>query len=801
MADDTDLPTAPGDSQAQPAPGGGQDYTTLQQTYQDGAQALQDKWAGTISNPAMRELFVARTKETIAQGNAVAAKRAFALEGNSTIANVQQLGDDLTTKAVQDPTNDTLTSNVMQTYGGMVDGLQGRGFITPEAALAMKQQYAQRFAYAHAISRSQVDPLGTLNEVRAAPGSPEQIDNRTIQVESGGNPLAASTTSSAFGLGQFTAQTWLDLIKQTHPELVGQSDAQLLALRADPGLSKEMVAANRVQNTAYMQRNGIEQPTAGNIYLAHFLGPADATKVLQADPNMPVESLLDPKVVAANRSVLAGKTAGTVAQWAEGRMGGVGPGGGHLYDILRPDQRARLEEHALGQLQAQTTSTVAGFRNSIQDDIAEAGQTGGVMNPKTPEQFVATYGPQAGPLAYQNYTADVQAGSDSVKFASMPAADIKSVVDSYAPAPGVAGYAAAEQRQAALDAAARQIMKERQTDPATYAVNRLPVVSAAFQQLARTVSDPTVGQDVKQAAARDFATKTLMEQERLGIPPEAQAILPKNYLDQFSTSIGNAASSEDPGARVGLIARIQNEAKLWGDQWPLVMRQLAPGAQPIVRAVAAGADPAAMTRLLSLGKGDDPVKQLKETDGVKASNIDTSLNTVMAPFRSTLVGRQLDRDYPGYYGLAEKLAAIYARDGKAADDSATAAFNALIGNRYDFKDTYRIPKSAGVSPDDVQAGAQYARGQLEQLGAKPAVADVPGLSDNSADSFQKFGRDGKWITSPDNSGLNMVYGDKFVRRQDGSPLLVPWKTLGDMSKTGSAIAAPQAISAANAMMQ
>ncbi|MDI1346240.1 MAG: hypothetical protein PSV22_19385 [Pseudolabrys sp.] len=759
-----------------------QDYATLQPRYEEQAKTLQDKWASAIGNPAMRDRFLAHTGEAVAKGNAATKEQAYRLEGNTNVAYVQNQGDNLTNTATADPTNDALTGQAIQAYGGMVDGLQGRGFVTPEKAQAMKIEFAQRFALAHGFSRSQVDPVGTLNEARTAPGSPEQIDNRIIQVESNGNPLARSATSSASGLGQFTDATWLGLIKQTHPELAADhTDAQLLSLRADKTLSREMVAANREQNTSYLKGLGIDQPTAGNIYLAHFLGPAGAAKVLQADPNTPVADILDPKQVAANPSILAGKTAGTVAQWADGKMGGVGPGGGHLYDILRPDQRALLEDHAQNALHAKTADTISTFHNSVQDDVYEANRTGAVANPKTAEQFIATYGAGPGQAAYKNYQADLQAGADRTKFAGMSTVDISKVIDSYEPKPG-AGYAAAAKRQDDLIQSAQSILKQRKDDPAGYAVTRLPVVQAAWGNLAKVLSDPTAGADVKQAAARDFATKTIMEQQRVGIPDDAQQLLPKSYIDQLTTSIGNAATSDDPKARVGLIVRIQSEAAIWGDSWPLVMRQLAPTAAPIVRAIAAGADPAAMVRLLNLPKGENPAKILKEQSESKAHDIDTSLNEVMAPFMKSLVGRQRDRDYPGYFDMAQKLAALDVRDGKSPADAASNAFNALVGNRYDFKDTYRIPKSAGVPADDVQAGAQVARGQLEQLGVKPAIADIPGLSDNRADSLSKFSRDGVFVTSPGNDGLNMTYGDKFIRGMDGQPMMLTWKQLGDLAK-------------------
>jgi hypothetical protein len=142
-----------------------------------------------------------------------------------------------------------------------------------------------------------------------------------IGVESGGNPNATNPNSSASGLGQFIDSTWLSTIKQARPDLAqGKSDAELLALKSDPQLSREMTEAYANQNQAILQKNGLPV-TPGSTYLAHFAGPGGAVKVLQADPNAPVESVLGEAAVKAN-PFLRGMTAAGLQAWADRKMGG-----------------------------------------------------------------------------------------------------------------------------------------------------------------------------------------------------------------------------------------------------------------------------------------------------------------------------------------------------------------------------------------------------------------------------------------------------------------------------------------------
>jgi hypothetical protein len=144
-----------------------------------------------------------------------------------------------------------------------------------------------------------------------------------IGVESGGNPNARNPRSSASGLGQFIDSTWLATIRQARPDLAGQSDAELLALKTDPALSRQMTEAYANQNQAILSKAGVPV-TPGSTYLAHFAGPGGAVKVLQSDPNAPVESVLGAAAVNAN-PFLRGMTVQGLQAWADKKMGGSSP--------------------------------------------------------------------------------------------------------------------------------------------------------------------------------------------------------------------------------------------------------------------------------------------------------------------------------------------------------------------------------------------------------------------------------------------------------------------------------------------
>lgn len=148
----------------------------------------------------------------------------------------------------------------------------------------------------------------------------ETVVSKIIGVESGGRATAKNPNSSASGLGQFLDSTWVNMVRKYRPDIAGgRSNQALIALKTDPQLGREMTRAYTQENSTFLASRGIQQ-TPGNIYLAHFLGPAGAAQVLKANPNAPIESIVGPGVVQAN-GFLRGKSASEVAAWASGKMG------------------------------------------------------------------------------------------------------------------------------------------------------------------------------------------------------------------------------------------------------------------------------------------------------------------------------------------------------------------------------------------------------------------------------------------------------------------------------------------------
>ena len=147
---------------------------------------------------------------------------------------------------------------------------------------------------------------------------------RTARRESAMNPSARARTSSAAGLFQFIDQTWLATVKRhgaqhgygQYADLIhqgpdgrwrveGSARNVVLDLRFDPQAAATMAAELTASNAAYLRGRTGREPQAGDLYAAHFLGPAGAAKLMEAVASRPGASApsLFPEAAAANRSI------------------------------------------------------------------------------------------------------------------------------------------------------------------------------------------------------------------------------------------------------------------------------------------------------------------------------------------------------------------------------------------------------------------------------------------------------------------------------------------------------------------
>ncbi len=160
---------------------------------------------------------------------------------------------------------------------------------------------------------------------------------RAAKRESSYNPNARARTSSAAGLFQFVDQTWLSTLKQhgakygyaRYADLIqqganghyyvpgGGARSAVMDLRLDPHAAALMAGELAADHAAYLRGRVGREPTAGELYCAHVLGPQGSAKLIDAVRVSPGASApaLFPQAAGANRAIFyrEGRPA-TVAQ-------------------------------------------------------------------------------------------------------------------------------------------------------------------------------------------------------------------------------------------------------------------------------------------------------------------------------------------------------------------------------------------------------------------------------------------------------------------------------------------------------
>jgi hypothetical protein len=193
-----------------------------------------------------------------------------------------------------------------------------------------------------AVGRYAADPqvIAAVRNASALTGTRFDTLVASAALESGLNPTAKASSSTASGLFQFTEQTWFAAIRQygaahglpSEAAAVIPQDGRLtvddaatrqriLNLRLDPNISATM-AGDHLQSLASSLTTSIgHAPDATETYLAHFLGSAGAAQMLKVAQSNPARQAADvlPEAARANPAafIMANGSPRSAAQFVE----------------------------------------------------------------------------------------------------------------------------------------------------------------------------------------------------------------------------------------------------------------------------------------------------------------------------------------------------------------------------------------------------------------------------------------------------------------------------------------------------
>ena len=221
-------------------------------------------------------------------------------------------------------------------------------------------------------------------------GDAEGLGDLGVRIVAAEGGPGRNALSSAAGYGQFLSGTWLEMFGRAYPQVAQtMTREQILALRDIRPLAEDLTNRYAQANAAALRRVGLPA-SAGELSLAHAIGPRGAVSVLTAEPARPAAELLRPEAIAAN-PVLKEMTASGLRQWAAIRVKapaeqlpeGAAPKAEPSLVPLGPADDFRVDERTKASQALVTNHNAGAVLQDLVDVLKAGGGRGSQLRPST----------------------------------------------------------------------------------------------------------------------------------------------------------------------------------------------------------------------------------------------------------------------------------------------------------------------------------------------------------------------------------------------------------------------------------
>lgn len=456
-------------------------------------------------------------------------------------------------------------------------------------------------------------------------------------------------------------------------------------------------------------------------------------------------------------------------------------GGGYgAVNALDAEQRIRFTNQAQAEVnrrEAEYKANQAIARGEFNERVANAtamALTLGTPGPNAPTQaeFIRMYGAEEGGRKYADFQVVEQYGVTMSSLRGLSHEEIYATLEKQKPTEATPNFAEAQKGYNMLEQAARATIKAYTDDPARYVLTYTPAVREAYTAMQATLNDPQATPEQQQIASSNFYTAMTAEQTRIGGKPAG--VLPKQYVE----SVASAFAQEDPQGGSNAAAMVNQLAQQWGPKWGAVSAELGDALPPVARTIASGVAPAPAALLVE-------ASSLKHNELVAGlppgseSSVTDALSSVIAPLRTVFApAANGGRQFADLYNSTKLLALTYVRQGMPASEAADKAFNDVVAERYEFADTYMVPRDQAV--DEIMSGAAAYLSDIPPESLAVDARDLRGRTPEEyrAEVARSLANQGFWGNAPRDAGLQL-YGPNGqpVMRADGEPYVLSWQEL------------------------
>lgn len=466
--------------------------------------------------------------------------------------------------------------------------------------------------------------------------------------------------------------------------------------------------------------------------------------------------------------------------------------GNPVIDRLPPDQKINVFHIARTQANQGVQQAREALRSRYSDTVAAFERGMDSPNPPSRTELIQAFGQFDGEKLAADMDLARQFGQDVRSVQNLSATQQAALLATRRPTPG-AGFEVATKRHEMLTRAVEKVAQERSADSALAVLRNAPQVQAAYQNFtaAMTGGDPTK----LSAAAQAYATATLAEQQRLEV--SNPTILTKEMVESIA-----ARFAAPPAAGENVANVMRGMVEQWGRYWPQIQRQLGNKVPPEASVIGLGVSPE-MEALLAEASKLKPEQLKAGLDEPTIKDLRERVREALAPLQKTLAFQGGGTaTYDNFLDSAEKAATMLLARGMKPGDAAAKAAEGLVGFKYEFDDTWRVPKSAlggGTSVSSIRFGADIARkdigtdkpvvGEKQPL-AVPAVPAGVRAEDAERQWRETVAANGFWVTTPGDGGLTLYVrsglGAQPVLDAFGRPVTRTWSQL---SSAGNSIRA------------
>lgn len=462
--------------------------------------------------------------------------------------------------------------------------------------------------------------------------------------------------------------------------------------------------------------------------------------------------------------------------------------GDPVIDRLPPDMKLKVFQTARTQANQGMTQVREAMRQRVLDTTAAYERGLDPTNPPSRTELVGIFGQFDGEKVAGDMDLARQYGHDVRSVQNLPLSQQVSLLAARAPAPGE-GFAVAEKRHEQLARAVDSVNREREQDPALAVMRNSVAVRAAYDAFAKASPDPVS----QAAAAQAFAATTLAEQRRLEV--RNPQVLTKEMVDSIAKRF-----AEPPKAGENVSNVMRGMVERWGEKyWPIVGAQLKNKIPPEAVVIGLGITPEAETMLAETVKLK-PEQLNQGLDDASKKDIRERVRTQFEPLRLSIArqGGGIET-YDNYADAAEKLATALVQKGVKPKDAAQRAYDGLIGFKYEFDSTYRVPKTALGGDTTLGALRNGAEALKRDIGSdKPLLGEkepllVPSVTSGvRPDDAEKQWREtikanGFWMTTPGDGGLTLYVKSGLdaqpVLNTFGKPVTRTWDQISGVGRS------------------